>query len=481
MTEPYYTDGPIALHLGDCRKILPTLADASVDAICTDPPYEIGFMGRGWDATGIAYDVGMWRECLRVLKPGGHLLAFGAPRTYHRLACAIEDAGFEIRDFIDWIYGNGFPKGHDVAKAISAVEALGGANTERLRRLRMGDDYTPSGQQGNRDGIWLRGESGANVRTDPERLRSTPISDAASVWQGWSTALKPAHEPIAVGRKPLDRTVAGNVLQHGTGALNIDACRVEAGQDYRDKCASVVGLDSNRNGATLGSWTGARQDSAHDAGRWPTNIVFTHLADCELIGERIIPGDSRAGQEAGQRPSSFVDVGADSGDPRPNGTLYGSQTVPVYHCAPGCSVAELDSQSGKTQAKASWRGTRTGSVYNAPTGPDTLRGHNDAGGASRFFPVFRYEPKAPASERPRLEDGTVHTTVKPLDLMRWLVRLITPPGGTVLDHFAGSGTTLEACIIEGFHAIGIEKDPKHAELCVTRLSKPIQPTLDGAA
>lgn len=443
---PYYTADGVTLHLGDCLDVLPALADASVDAIVTDPPYELGFMGKAWDASGIAYSTDVWRQCWRILKPGGHLLAFGGTRTYHRMTVAIEDAGFEIRDSLHWIYGGGFPKGIDVAKAVDRVggsspkqqagvlkqarqragmtvaqvaEAIGctvtsvrdwedgraraaGREVEHIvpsptYRERLADLLGYSADErhivgaserlGRKDGaVFQLGYAGVEY--------GEATTDNARAWSGWNTALKPAHEPIVLARKPLSGTVATNVLEHGTGALNIDACRTTAGQDYRDKCASVVGIDSPRNGATLGDWTGTREDSAHAAGRWPTNVLLGHSPEC-----------------------------ADA-------------------CAPGCPVPEL--------------------------GPE-----------ARFFPVFRYEAKAPASERPRLADGTAHTTVKPLALMRWLVRLVTPSGGTVLDPFAGSGTTLEACRIESFQAIGIEMDAAHAELCRVRLDKPYMVGLFG--
>lgn len=438
MTE-YYRDGQVALHLGDCLDVLATLPDASVDAVITDPPYELGFMGKAWDSSGIAYDVDMWRHCWRVLKPGGHLLAFGATRTYHRMTVAIEDAGFEIRDSLHWIYGGGFPKGIDVAKAVDRVggsspkeqaavlkqgreragmsvaqvaEAIGctvtsvrdwedgraraaGLEVEHIvpspaYRERLADLLGYSADERcivgasprlrNKDGhIFKLGYSGAEYSD-----ATTPL---ARTWAGWNTSLKPAHEPIVLARKTLAGTVTTNVLEHGTGALNIAACRTEAGQDYRDKCASVVGLASNRNGVTLGEWAGVREDSAHEAGRWPTNILLGHGSDC--------------------------------------GTT----------CSPGCPVVDLRAEA-------------------------------------RFFPAFRYEAKAPASERPRLDDGTAHTTVKPLALMQWLVRLVTPPGGTVLDPFAGSGTTLAAARGEDMHAIGIEQHEPYARLCVKRLAEP---------
>lgn len=508
--KPYFDDGTVQLYLGDCREVLPELPDASVDAVCTDPPYEIGFMGRGWDATGIAYDTDMWKQCLRVLKPGGHLLAFGATRTYHRLAVAIEDAGFEIRDSIHWIYGNGFPKGQDIGKSIDrkrndrtdvlrvttflreariaanvtvkeiddafgfngmashwtavAGKAATAPTPDQWARLQqmlgfdspeMDDIVTQlNARKGLLGEAWVQREvighrhsgldnggssvflSGTTGRDENGMVPiTTAATDAAKQWQGWNTALKPAHEPIVVARKSTGfNTTVANVLEHGTGAINVDACRIEAGQDYREKCASVVGLASNRNGATLGEWTGVREDSAHDAGRWPTNVVFSHSPDC------------------------------------------------TEQCTNDCPVAEVDRQSGITTSSGGARGGRIGASgvlgefeHNGPRA--NAGGLGDSGGASRFFPVFRYEPKAPTRERPRLDDGTVHTTVKPLDLMRWLVRLVCPPGGTALDPFVGSGTTLEACVIEGFHSIGIEQHQPYADLCVKRLSKPIQAVL----
>jgi len=465
--KPYWEDDDagIQLYLGDCLAVLPTLPDASVDAIVTDPPYELGFMGKAWDASGIAYNPEVWRQCWRVLKPGGHLLAFGGTRAYHRMTVAIEDAGFEIRDSLHWIYGSGFPKGQDIAKSIdrrrndraqvlqvtaflaAARDAAGWTNQQidvlwgfngmaghwttqgvaacvptleqwaRLREALGFDDSDVAqlvaqlnGRKGDLGEAWSQrevigqrttglgtGRGDVPVITSSEnRDLTAPASDAARKWQGWNTALKPAHEPIVMARKSTGfNTTVANVLEHGTGALNIDACRTAAGQDYRDKHASVAGIASPRNGDAYGDLgSGPREDTAHYAGRWPTNILLGHRADC------------------------------------------------TETCAPGCPAVEL-------------------------------------GAEARFFPAFRYEAKAPASERPRLADGTAHTTVKPLALMRWLVRLVTPPGGTVLDHFAGSGTTLEAAVIEGFPAIGIEQDQPHAELCKARLEKPIEPVLFG--
>jgi site-specific DNA-methyltransferase (adenine-specific) len=408
------------------------MPDASVDSVVTDPPYLIGFMGKGWDAAdGIAGQPEVWAECLRVLKPGGHLLAFGATRTCHRMTVAIEDAGFEIRDSLHWCYGSGFPKSLDVSKAI---DKAAGAEREVVGRY--------SGAVKGTDGRY-------NWNTDNESAGPTiadvtaPATDAARQWSGWGTALKPAHEPIVVARKPLNGTVAANVLEYGTGALNIDGCRV--GMSDADREASRVPMGafdgSNNNRTTVGR-SGETFEPA-PAGRWPANLVFTHAADC-------------------------ADV-----------------------CADGCPVAELDGQSGERPSSA--RTSRNHQGGNLGWKAGNGLGHNDSGGASRFFTVtewdpiadvapFRYVAKPSKRERNAGLDGlpekqaqkwnsggiaarraetaqpvaNTHPTVKPVALMRWLVRLVTPPGGTVLDPFAGSGTTLVAATLEGLHSIGIE-------------------------
>lgn len=354
----------VRLELGDCVEVMKTLGDASVDAVVTDPPYEIGFMAKGWDGTGIAYSVEMWREVLRVLKPGGHVLAFGGTRTYHRMACAIEDAGFEIRDSIHWIYGSGFPKSLDVSKAIDKA---------------AGAERSIIAEWENRASFDENGEGGGGFQRGTIQI-TAPATDAAKQWNGWGTALKPAHEPVVVARKPLVGTVAANVQAHGTGAMNIDACRVgTAGGTRRD------GRADEPNDA---GWAGMRGHGVEelDAGRWPPNILLSHTPDC---GEA---------------------------------------------CAENCSVTEMDRQSG---------------------------------GASRFFPVFRYQAKASRSER-----GTdnKHPTVKPVAMMRWLVRLVTPPGGVVLEPFMGSGTTGVACVQENLSFVGIEREPQYFEICKARIA-----------
>jgi DNA modification methylase len=397
----------VTIRNGDALDELRKIPDASIDAIVTDPPYELSFMGRKWDNTGIAYSVELWREALRVLKPGGHLVAFGGTRTYHRMACAVEDAGFEIRDSLTWLYGSGFPKSRrvsaDIDKTLGSprerVELVGGA-------LNAGTANGWNGTDPHSSTAPLAGS-----RADDE-----PRTDAARQWQGWGTALKPAQEPIVLARRPLSGTVAGSVLAHGTGALNIDGTRVDGGprphiqNAGRPDPAACYG--SGKTGSvSLGTTT---------AGRWPANVLLTHGESC-------------------------ADV-----------------------CTPGCPVAELDAQSGTLKSGA-MKPVRRSTSPMFPVGTDlTYATEASEGGASRFFPAFRYQAKAPAKERPKV-DGVAHPTVKPLELMRWLVRLVTPPGGVVLDLFAGSGTTLQAAREEGFASIGIEREPTYLPLIAARL------------
>ena len=471
--EPYYEDAGLRLFHGSNKDILPTFPDASFDSLVCDPPYELAFMGKGWDSSGIAYDIDVWRECLRVLKPGGYLLAFGGTRTWHRMAVAIEDAGFEIRDSIAWLYGSGFPKSLDVSKAIDrsrndeddvlavtmkladlaeaagisrrhvdeamGTSDMGGwwlsrirgraavASVENWARLR---DVIP-GAHALDDEVWrLNGRKGApgeawahreiigtaqdrrgdgtviGLNHSGEIARAT--SETARKWDGWGTALKPAFEPIVVARKPLRGTVAANVLAYGTGAINIDACRV--GDDL---------LPAQTRGVTkMGTFRDADGNVTPERlGRFPSNVLLDE-SQAEALDKQTGVSRSRIG-----KPRS-----AASGD--------------------------------------GWGMTATGSEY------------DDEGGASRFFPTFRYEAKAPGSERPEV-DGMMHATVKPLELMRWLVRLVTRRGGRVLDPFAGSGTTGEAALLEGMEVTLIELEADHLPLILQRVRKPLQPAMFG--
>lgn len=797
MTAPYFDDGTVTLHLGDCLDVLRTLPDASVDAVVTDPPYELGFMGRSWDASGIAFNPAAWAECLRVLKPGGHLLAFGGTRTYHRLAVAIEDSGFDIRDSIGcasgviaWCYGSGFPKSrnisedpsfcqcvppvrgtaaeeaaesaahllladlrrngqalgtditdlhglpvdlhpdyalpgraqqdvrpgvcgdshitkqegpalaersegqgpvrpvrggrHEVAKQAQAqrpdilfdqlpgASECGDAACECIRRngdnghtpLRGGqpslegrgdlqalegqlhraqvcplsarpDDDGPIGRlhhgAPSRDGSLDRTSAAAHGSRESHRSKSTQqrqgepgtvsLKRGSQARRGWplcggcgkpalpaglGTALKPAWEPIVVARKPLAVTVAQTVLEHGTGALNIDACRTAVS----DRAAYEHNGNKSRFGDRRNEVYGVHQDradSANGLGRWPTNVVFSHppkIVDGEVVGDACADGcvegcpvrelDAQSGiRPSGglpggtasntglrgntftrQRPERPSDNGGASRyfpqfrysahdrqfslvkcptcgdaltgdastpvgrktessgdnwptdgsgskltDQSPRGTRSTTETTtpsttscPTSCASPpsgttitindsakttnGSTVSSTDGASDATSTSRSAastsgeRGHSTGTAENAPRHTGASGSHETATSSTlsvepsgplattRSHPPFRYVAKAPASERPKLPDGTAHNTVKPLDLVRWLVRLVTPPGGTVLDPFAGSGTTGEAAVIEGFRAVLIEREAPYAELIKARLAKPISPVLD---
>ena len=405
--EPWHLDDRATIYHGDCREVLRSLPDSSVDSVVTDPPYELGFMGKRWDASGIAYDSDLWAEALRVLKPGGHLLAFGGTRTWHRLAVAVEDAGFEVRDSIAWLYGSGFPKSLDVSKAI---DKAAGAEREVVgTRKLFGTARIIGGQGGATSG---RAEEMYATHALRDELEITaPATPDAARWQGWGTALKPAFEPVVVARKPLTGTVAANVLEHGTGGLNIDGCRIEAGTDYTE-------LDVTQGGDhfSIGSQAKTRGTKFQPAtGRWPANVVLDEdQADALDRQSGTLTSNGGRGPHLIQTTEALND----------NRVTYGD-----------------------------WN-------------PVASQVYGDSGGASRFF----YVAKAPARERPKV-DGIAHPTVKPLTLMRWLCRLVTPPGGTVLEPFAGSGTTIEAAIMEGFRVVAVEREDDYLPLIAARLER----------
>jgi DNA modification methylase len=436
--KPHYADDDVTLYAGDCIEVMRGLPDNSVDAVVTDPPYGLDFMGKHWDTGAVAFSVGMWAEALRVLKPGGHLVAFGGTRTWHRLACAIEDAGFEIRDNLAWIYGSGFPKSLDVSKAI---DKAAGAQREVVGPGRWNHVKGSSENQ-----------SDALIRPGGKHDITAPATPEAQQWQGWGTALKPAYEPIVLARKPLSGTVAATVLEWGTGALNIDGCRVGYGdeEDVDPRLIEQAG-----------------------AGRWPPNIILD-LAAAEEVDAQSGDSPGRVGMTQTGGKVTFT-VGEGMGPKRFNlGQLThggASRFFPVfdwpflYHRKAGS--AERPRVPGEANGSADFLGGTKrckvcGCMTIKPPNPSPSCGHGD----------FERIPTV------REDAGTVaHPTVKPLDLMRWLVRLVTPPGGVVLEPFAGSGTTAEACVVEGFRCIAIEREADYLPLIVQRLSKPIERTL----
>jgi len=368
---------------GNCLELLAKMPDNSMDSIVTDPPYELGFMGKSWDNSGIAYSVELWSQVLRVLKPGGHLLAFGGSRTYHRLASAVEDAGFEIRDQIMWLYGSGFPKSLDVSKAIESSIKTGKSNSRSLRAIEQegdGESYQLAGKNNGIMGksvIWHRKEF-------------APATSEAQQWQGWGTALKPAHEPIVVARKPLIGTVATNVLTYGTGALNIDGSRINSGNE----AVATFSQKGNKsaNGIYGDGLNGSKSTGAMaNYGRWPANVIHDGSEEVlEYFGE----------------PQRF------------------------FYCA----------KASKSERNAGLEGLpEKGKVFN---GQNAEPSGNAEGSVENKF-----------STKP---SQNFHPTVKPIALMRYLVKLVTPPNGTVLDPFLGSGTTAVAAILEGFNWMGCE-------------------------
>lgn len=353
---------------GDCRDVMSTLEGNSVDAIVTDPPYGLSFMGKDWDhgVPGVPF----WLEAMRVLKPGGHLLAFGGSRTYHRLVCAIEDAGFEIRDQIMWLYGSGFPKSK------------------------------------NLDGDW----------------------------QGWGTALKPAHEPICVARKPLDGTVAANVLKWGTGAINVDGCRVGT--------ESTVTVRNGNSGAHGRYGKDNRVFTRENPpGRWPANVIHDG-SDEVLVGFPEAPGQIATAKTDGSWSDNAIygamkNVCRSSPQPRSETTKSAAR---FFYCA-----------------KASRKDRDEGLENITPTRVRTLE---DNGSTLKT---------GSGNERTTARANT-HPTVKPTDLMRHLCRLVTTPGGLVLDPFCGSGSTGKAAVLEGFRFLGIELSEEYAEIARARIA-----------
>jgi site-specific DNA-methyltransferase (adenine-specific) len=412
MIRPVYDEKRVTIYHSHSLFAMMAMRSNSVDSIVTDPPYGLSFMGKKWD-----YDVPsvqLWREALRVLKPGGHLLAFAGSRTYHRMAVNIEDAGFEVRDQIMWIYGSGFPKSHDISKAI---DKAAGVEREVVGHKRQG--FKPDSNK-----VYGKFSGDTSV--------TKPATPEAKQWEGWGTALKPAHEPIVVARKPVEGTVAENVLKYGTGGINIDGARIETSDEWEGR-----EMPEAEDGVTWGGDLNTQTSASHELGRFPSNIMF----------------DTEA-------------------------------------------AALLDEQSGESTSKQA-EVSNKGSIWGSENDDILMRGHNDSGGASRFF----YVPKAskadrdeglegftlgppPASARSNPAEGREnalgnpranhHPTVKPTELMQYLVRLVTPKGGVTLDPFMGSGSTGKAAIREGMCFIGCERGAEYVPISIARINAPAQ-------
>ncbi len=484
---------------GDNIAWLQALPDGCVDAIVCDPPYGLsaepdmrqvlthwlagddyqhrggGFMGRSWDS--FVPGPSTWRECLRVLRPGGHMLAFGGTRTYDLLVTAVRLAGFEIRDTIAWLYGAGFPKSLDVSKAIDRVA---GVEREIVATGAPAKRMTPGADQ-EATGSWIKDDGREYLPTV-----TRPATAEASRWEGWGTALKPAHEPIVVARKPLVSTVAANVIAHGTGALNIDACRVDAGGDSLGGGAEkVTTREQKGNDGWASPWMDDEEArEAHAArvranvtraealGRWPANVALDPDAAVALDAQtgELRSGDGNIIRESsadhgGNRSSAF---GAESRKAGEVMVSYGDRggASRFFYCA-------------KTAPEEREAGLDGLPVTDAPTttSPTSTLQHGRTG--SR-----RVDERIPE----RAARANDHPTVKPIELMRWLIRLVTPPGGVVLDPFCGSGSTGCAAVLEGADFLGVDLDEHYCDIAIARIgwwarqdARPAEHTVRAAA
>lgn len=402
------------IHNVDCLPFLGTLPDSCIDAVVTDPPYGLSFMGKHWD-----YDVPqvpVFTEMLRVLKPGGHLLCFGGSRTFHRIAVNIEDAGFDIRDTLMWLYGSGFPKSHDVSKGIDKAAGVTRkiqGYTANARPNRIGKDTKLSGKQ------TIGGEI------------TFPASDTSLQWQGWGTALKPAHEPIIMARKPLEGTVAANVLEYGTGAINIDGCRV--GNEAHIIHGKEVGNFQPGSGST-------QKDYHEVLGRWPANVIHDG-------SEEVTAGFPDSGAGNGKGAYSYAGKEYDNKDTSmfngdkpqaPSNFNDSGSAARFFYCA----------KTSKTDRNEGCEGLETKEV----TSLGNYAGTDEHG------------PKQNVTAKNN------HPTVKPTALMAYLCRLITPPNGIILDPYSGSGSTGKAATLEGFRFIGMEREAEYCTIANARIA-----------
>jgi site-specific DNA-methyltransferase (adenine-specific) len=414
----------------DCLDGLKLLDDNLIDSIVTDPPYLLNFMNKEWDRNNISCNIQVWQECLRILKPGGYLLTFGGTRTYHRMACAIEDAGFEIRDTIAWMYGSGFPKSLDISKAIDKQ-----AGVER-------EIVGNTGRDPNRL-IKFKEQDGCKRNPTNEDI-TVPATLEAQQYQGWGTALKPAYEPIIMARKPLsEKTVASNVLKLGTGGINIDGCRIEVNPLIDDMLRETKRQKRNTNTWEDGSGFKNEKNNltgVKPEGRFPANVILDEEA-AKLLDEQ--SGTTKSART--NRGRGFSSQGSHEGWKRKS--------------------------------------------HDNPDYQNVLGGYNDSGGASRFF----YTAKASSNERyfycheckeafPKKQQDNhkhnydnskhieFHPTVKPLSLLSYLVKLVTPPNGVCLDPFLGTGTTALACKNQGFNFIGFDNNEIYYNIALKRIS-----------
>ena len=415
------------LHNGDCLNILKMMIEDEVfvDSIVTDPPYELGFMGRSWDSTGIAFQKETWELCFKVLKPGGHLLAFSGSRTYHRMAVAIEDAGFEIRDQVMWLYGSGFPKSMNIGKTLD--KKLGNERESLGTKIKKAGDM--------RSGNYDKGGDYDDIELE--------ITKGNSEWEGWGTALKPAHEPLVLARKPLsEKSVVDNVLKHRTGGINIDECRVEGNDakypdtnpDFRDQgrqSKENMGIDK----LSFGQTENVKRKKVVRKSRDENGVWTNDNSGMKAEGSEYADADPR-----GRFPSNVMHDGSGSIK-----ELFEDKSK-YFYCA---KTSKAERNQGLDNLP-----TKKASSMPGRRNPDDMKDSkidNDVTG--RFV----------------TQKKNIHPTVKPIKLMKYLCRLITPKGGTVLDPFMGSGSTGMAAKEENFDFIGIEKEEEYFNIATARI------------
>lgn len=424
--ELYSKGNNFELYNGNMQDLLNIIKPNSIDSIITDPPYELGFMGKSWDNSGIAFQVDTWRKCYSVLKPGAYLLAFGGSRTFHRIACAIEDAGFEIRDTIMWLYGSGFPKSMNIGKAVESKLVNGSANTQDFRKLK--GEMVKTGNWGMGKLTKEQGYRPTNYWED-EHLRIDKVdyqTAEGKQWDGWGTALKPAYEPVIVARKPCEGSCVDNVMRYGVGGINIDDCRIGTDVITTNGARKNPMAGDERTGKALGMFQETEALNTDHNGRFPANVILTY-------------DDTDKEEVCGGMPKG-----------RANG-----------------SVSKTYDYKGEVFGD-----------YKQKTPFDS---YGDEGSAARYF----YCAKASKRDRDEGLDAfqekqttlhrNTHPTVKPTDLMQYLVRLVTPPNGTVLDPFNGSGSTGKAVMYEnrdrnsGYKYIGIELTAEYLSIADARI------------
>ena len=415
------------LH-GDCLEVLSTLDENSIDTCITDPPYELGFMGKKWDSSGVAFQPETWQAVFRVLKPGAILLAFGGTRTYHRMVCAIEDAGFEIRDMVEWVYGSGFPKSYDIGKGI---DKQAGAEREVV-----GEYISPENTSGGKGRKFCHG----GQPLDGLPKITAPSTPEAQLWDGWGTALKPAHEPIVVAMKPIDGNFVNNALTWGVAGYWIDGGRVgyEGGGTHcnnRDENRKCLG-HPDRTGTAFGLTYHADEGNGNQ-GRFPANLI--HDGSDEVVG--LFP----VTHPAGNKEPSPADKGMFGVGRMAFRDTYGDDgrsAARFFYCAKASrSERNAGLEGMEEKVGGGMKGTEDQTLL---TGSGNIRNN-------------------------KMQNH--HPTIKPIELMRYLVRLTkTPTGGVVLDPFTGSGTTGIACVLEGREFIGIEREAEYVEIAEKRIA-----------